>query len=138
MATVEWKYNYKFGGKYRYYGRGTPSSAYDVGLDDFVIDHLNKSRQLMVLHLSNMRRRGEGIVRSRSRVDTGLMKASVTGAGEFGTDVMKISFGWETFQPYYAPFQEFGTRQGITPMLAVYEAYNTVLGEMKSMFGGSN
>jgi hypothetical protein len=135
MATVDWKYNYKFSGKNRYYGSGTPSGAYDAGLEAFVIDHLNKSRQDMVLSLSNMRRRGEGIVRSRSRVDTGKMKSLVSGTGDFGTDILKISFGWESFQPYYAPFQEFGTRKGITPMLAVHTAYNTVLSEVQAMFG---
>lgn len=136
MAEVTWKYNYRFGGKSRYYGSGTPSGPFDSGLEAFVIDHLNKTRQQMVLDLSNMRRRGEGIVRSRSRVDTGNMKSLVTGTGDFGTDVLKISFGWESLRPYYAPFQEFGTRHGIAPMMAVYTAYNTVLGEVQAKFGG--
>lgn len=132
---MKWVYNYRFGGKSRYYGGGTPNSPYDAGLDAFVIDHLNASRQSMVLTLSNMRRKGEGIVRSRSRVDTGNMKSKVKGTGDFGTDVLKISFGWETADPYYAPFQEFGTRRGIKPMMAVYEAYNTVLRDVQAMFG---
>lgn len=135
MATVEWKYNYRFGGKHRYYGNGTPRGAYDVGLEAFVIDHLNQTRQQFVLSLSNARRKGEGIVRAKSRVDTGSMKSQVTGTGDFGTDRMKISFGWESFAPYYAPFQEFGTRDGIVPMLAVYTAYNTVLADVKAMVG---
>jgi hypothetical protein len=133
---VSFKYNYRFGSKYRYYGGGKPSGAYDTGLDEFVVDHLNTSRRDLILTMSNMRRRGEGIVRKRSRVDTGLMKRSVTGTGDFGTDVLKISFGWEPLYPYYAPFQEFGTRTGIEPMMAVYTAYHTILSELGAKLGG--
>ena len=85
--------------------------------------------------MSNERRKGEGIVRARSRVDTGNMKSLVTGTGDFGTDILKISFGWESFRPYYAPFQEFGTRRGIKPMMAVYTAFNTVLADMRAALG---
>lgn len=136
MAKVEFKYNYAFGSKNRYYGSGKPSGAYDVGLHAFVVNHLNKSRQRLVLDLSNERRKAEAIVRKKSRVDTGAMQRQVTGTGDFGTDVLKITFGWETLAPYYAPFQEFGTRRGITPMLAVYEAYNTALADVRRMVGG--
>jgi hypothetical protein len=135
MAQIGIKYNYNFGGAKRYYGSGTPSGAFDVGLSAFVVDHLNKSRQRLVLDMSNSRRRGEGLVRAKSRVDTGLMKSSVTGTGDFGTDIMKISFGWESFNPYYAPFQEFGTRNGITPMMAVLDAFNQVTTELQARIG---
>jgi hypothetical protein len=136
MAHVNFKYNYRFGGGYRYYRGGTPHGAQDTGLDDFVIDHLNKTRRQLILDMSNMRRRGEGIVRAKSRVDTGAMKRQVTGTGDFGTDILKISFGWEPLAPYYAPFQEFGTRRGIEPMYAVFDAYNQVLSELRTRLGG--
>lgn len=136
MARVEIKYNYRFGSRSRYYGEGKPSGAYDVGLEAFVIDHLNKSRRQLILDMSNARRRGEAIVRQRSRVDTGAMKSQVTGTGDFGTDILKITFGWEPLAPYYAPFQEFGTRTGITPMMAVFTAYNTVLSELSARLKG--
>jgi hypothetical protein len=100
------------------------------------VDHLNKSRQRLVLDLSNSRRRGEGLIRAKSRVNTGLMKSSVTGTGDFGTDILKISFGWEHNNPYYAPFQEFGTRDGIKPMMAVLDAFNSVTAELSSRLGG--
>ncbi|MFB7858783.1 hypothetical protein [Rhodococcus qingshengii] len=129
-TNIHLRYNYRFESAYRYYGSGTPSGAFDIGLSAFVINHLNKTRQELVLDMSNARRRGEAIVRQNSRVDTGLMKSQVTGTGDFGTDILKISFGWEAYRPYYAPFQEFGTRTGITPMMAVYTAYNTVLSEL--------
>lgn len=136
MAYIGIKYNYRFGGTNRYYGSGTPQGAFDVGLSAFVVDHLNKSRQRLVLDMSNARRRGEGMVRAKSRVDTGLMKRSVTGTGDFGTDILKISFGWEHRDPFYAPFQEFGTRTGITPMMAVLDAYNRVTTELQARLGG--
>lgn len=132
MAHISIKYNYNFGGSNRYYGSGTPSGAFDVGLSAFVIDHLNKTRQRLVLDMSNARRRGEGIVRAKSRVDTGNMKSKVSGTGDFGTDILKISFGWESYDPYYAPFQEFGTRNGIKPMMAVYDAFNAVTTELSA------
>lgn len=136
IAYIGIKYNYRFGGAQRYYGGGTPSGAFDTGLSAFVVDHLNKSRQRLVLDMSNARRRGEGIVRAKSRVDTGKMQDSVTGTGDFGTDILKISFGWESFNPFYAPFQEFGTRTGITPMMAVFDAFNSVTAELAARLGG--
>lgn len=136
MGKIGIKYNYNFGGAQRYYGSGTPSGAFDIGLSAFVVDHLNKSRQRLVLDLSNARRRGEGLVRAGSRIDTGKMKSSVTGTGDFGTDILKISFGWEQFNPYYAPFQEFGTRNGIIPMMAVLNAFNAVTTELSARLSG--
>ena len=132
MGNIGITYNYRFGGAQRYYGGGTPSGAFDTGLSAFVVDHLNKSRQHLVLDLSNARRRGEALVRAKSRVDTGQMQASVTGTGDFGTDILKISFGWEHDNPLYAPFQEFGTRRGITPMMAVLDAFNEVTAELSA------
>lgn len=137
MAKVTWRYNYRVTpGGYRYYGSGKPHGTYDTGLQAFVENALNNNRRQLILDMSNARRRGESIVRSKSRVDTGSMRSQVTGTGDFGTDVLKISFGWEPFAPYYAPFQEFGTRNGITPMMAVFDAYNTILAELKSRIGG--
>lgn len=136
MAYIGIKYNYRFGGAQRYYGGGSPGGAFDTGLSAFVVDHLNKSRQSLVLDLSNARRRGEALVRAKSRVDTGQMKSSVTGTGDFGTDILKISFGWESGNPYYAPFQEFGTRTGIAPMMAVLDAFTAVTAEIQARLGG--
>lgn len=107
-----------------------------MGLSAFVVDHLNKTRQHLVLDMSNMRRRAEAQVRAKSRVETGKMKASVTGTGDFGTDILKVSFGWEHDSPFYAPFQEFGTRHGIKPMMAVLDAYNQAVAELQARLGG--
>lgn len=136
MATVQMKYNYRFGAKNRYYGKGTPEGPTDIGLEAFVIDHLNKTRNQITVAMANGQRQGEAIVRARSRVDTGAMKRQVKSTGDFGTDILKISFGWEEWAPFYAPFQEFGTRRGITPMFAVKTAYDTVLANLQARLGG--
>jgi hypothetical protein len=132
MAYVEFKYNYQFGSSYRYYRGGSIRSAQNTGLSAFVVNHLNQTRQRLVLDMSNARRRGEGLVRARSRVDTGSMKRQVTGTGDFGTDILKITFGWEELAPYYAPFQEFGTQNGITAMKAVLNGYTQVVAELQA------
>lgn len=127
MARITWTYNYKFDGRSRYYGTPTSNAPWEVPLEAFLINHLNVSRQRLILGMSNIRRAAEAIVRTRSRVDTGLMKSRVMGTGDFGTDILKISFGWQALNPYYAVFQEFGTRNGIKPMMAVYTAYHYAL-----------
>ena len=60
------------------------------------------------------------------------MKSLVTGNGDFGTDILKIEFGWPDDHPHYAKFQEFGTRTGITPMMAVLDAYNATVVELQA------
>lgn len=134
MARFEFRYNYRFGNAVRYYGN--PQSRADdlLPLDAFVIDHLNTSRQTAILGMSNIRRQAEATVRRMSRVDTGLMRSSVTGTGDFGTDVLRITFGWEELYPYYAPFQEFGTRNGIIPMRAVHTAFHQALAATRRLF----
>jgi len=136
MATVKITYNYRFGAKNRYYGNGTPKGPTDIGLEAFVIDHLNKSRNQIVLAMAHGQRQGESIVKAKSRVDTGAMRRQVTSTGSFGTDILKITFGWEEWRPFYAPFQEFGTRNGIKPMFAVKTAYDTVLASLQKQLGG--
>jgi hypothetical protein len=137
MARIDFQYNYRIvDSKYRYYPGGTPQGAYDAGLAAMLINHLNLSRRDLILKMSNLRRKSESSVRKRSRVDTGAMKRQVTGTGDFGTDILKISFGWEPFAPYYAPFQEFGTRNGITPMMAVGSTYLEAVEELKRMVQG--
>jgi hypothetical protein len=137
MARIDFTYNYRVvDSKYRYYPGGTPSGPYDTGLAAMLINQLNLTRRDLILKLSNLRRQSEASVRRRSRVDTGSMKRQVTGTGDFGTDVLKISFGWEPFAPYYAPFQEFGTRNGIEPMMAVGSTYLEAVEQLKRMVQG--
>lgn len=137
MATTgwDWKYNYRFDGGYRYYSGGTPHGAQDIGLSAFVINHLNATRQQLILSMSNARRAGEATVRRMARVDTGLMKSEVTGTGDFGTEILKITIGWEANSPEYAPYQEFGTRTGIEPMMAVATAFTQAVDIVKKSVG---
>lgn len=133
MARITWSYRSNFDGRYRYYGTPTTNAPWETPLHAFLVNHLNQSRQTLILGMSNIRRQGEATVRMRSRVDTGAMRSQVTGTGDFGTDILKISFGWETLRPYYAPFQEFGTRNGITPMMAVHAAYHQAVPTMTKL-----
>lgn len=137
MATVDFKYNYRLSGnQYRYYEGSSPLGAFDTGLSVVLVNHLNHTRRDLILKMSNLRRKSEASVRRRSRVDTGSMRRQVTGTGDFGTDILKISFGWEPFAPYYAPFQEFGTRRGIEPMKAVLTTYIEATDELRRIVGG--
>lgn len=134
MARIDFQYNYRVvDSKYRYYPGGTPNGAYDTGLTAMLVNHLNLSRRDLILKMSNLRRQSEASVRRRSRVDTGAMRRQVTGTGDFGTDILKITFGWEPFAPYYAPFQEFGTRKGIEPMMAVGSTYLEAVNQLRAM-----
>lgn len=69
----------------------------------------------------------EQAVAARSRVDTGLMRRLADAVLTVRTDVSVLDFGWWEDSPYYAPFQEFGTRAGIQAMLAVYETHLEIM-----------
>lgn len=133
MAKITWNYNYTSrlapASKMYYNSRGGRD---DVRLTAFVIDHLNRSRSQVERSMSNILGRAVVDVKSRSRVDTGRMRRLVHGTKDFKTDIVKISFGWKEWAPFYAPFQEFGTSNGITPMRAVHTAYRKALAETRS------
>lgn len=135
MATIQWKYNYRTSlpGGYTYYGSGSPVGAQEEILQAFVIDHLNRSRGRLVQGLKGIEAKAKRDVIIRSRVDTGNMKSRVYSEGSYNTDILRIRFGWKELAPYYAPFQEFGTRTGIKPMRAVYAAYNNALPEVRRL-----
>lgn len=129
MASVQWKYNYKSSlpGASTYYHGGSANGAIAQGLYYFVTNHLNRSRGKIVTGLKAIEQSAKNDVRSRSRVATGNMKRQVMSTGDYGTDILKVRFGWRELEPYYAPFQEFGTRRGIEPMQAVYHAFQASL-----------
>lgn len=135
MASVQWKYNYrtKLPGGYTYYGGGSPVGAQERVLEAFVIDHLNRSRQKIVIGMKGIESKAKLDVARRARVDTGNLKSRTYSEGSYNTDMIRIRFGWKELAPYYAPFQEFGTRTGIKPMQAVYAAYNNALPEVKRL-----
>jgi hypothetical protein len=135
MATIQWKYNYKTGlpGASVYYHGGSANGALAAQLEHFVTDHLNRSRSFIVHSLIQTQHIAERDVRNRARVRTGAMKRQVFSTGDYGTDVLKMRFGWRELEPYYAPFQEFGTRDGIEPMRAVYDAFKAALPRVQRM-----
>lgn len=135
MATIQWKYQYRtrLPGGYTYYGGGSPVGAQEQVLEAFVIDHLNRCRKTLVTGLRQIEVKAKLNVQKRSRVDTGNMRNRVYSEGSYNTDILRIRFGWKEMAPYYAPFQEFGTRTGITPMRAVYAAYNEALSETRRL-----
>lgn len=136
MATIQWRYTYQRGTAPTYYRGGRSSGAQQLPLEAFIIDHLNTSRQTLILGLSNIRRQSEARVRARSRVDTGEMRRQVTSDWNFAGDRLHISFGWQALAPYYAVFQEFGTRNGITPMMAVYQSLHQAIPEVQRLIRG--
>jgi len=78
-------------------------------------------------YMEDSRVYAEMAVSARSRVDTGLMRHMADAVLTVRGDVFELNFGWWEGAPYYAPFQEFGTRNGIQPMLAVYETHLEIM-----------
>lgn len=136
MARFTWQTGNLPMSRYTYYGNPGRGAQWEAPLEQWFVNHLNVSRQTLILGLSNINRQAQAQVRGRSRVDTGRMKRSVMGTNDFGTDILKITFGWEAFKPFWAPFQERGTRTGITPMLAVYTAYHNALPNVQRLIRG--
>lgn len=75
--------------------------------------------------------RARRAVMERSRVDTGLMRASVESFLAISATEMRLEFGWWYGMPLWAIFQEFGTRNGITPMRAVHQTFHEVVLELR-------
>lgn len=134
--TLQWSVRYRAVSAPTYYRGGASAGAQQLPLDAFIFDHLNASRQTLILGLSNIRREAEANVRRRSRVDTGDMRRMVMSDYNFSGDRLHISFGWSAHTPYYAVFQEFGTRNGITPMLAVYQSFHNAIPQVQRLVRG--
>lgn len=136
MAKFVWRHSSIPLSRYTYYKVPGTGATWEAPLEQWFVNHLNVSRQTLILGLSNINRASQARVRNRSRVDTGRMKRLVTGTNDYGTDILKMTFGWESTRPFYAPFQEFGTRNGIQPMMAVHGAYHQALPEVQRLIRG--
>jgi hypothetical protein len=132
MASIQWKYSYHSGlpNAKTYYHGGSASGAMPQQLAYFATNHLNRSRGKIVTGLKKIEAKGKADVKSRARVQTGSMKRQVFSSGDYGTAILKVRFGWRELAPYYAPFQEFGTRHGIEPMMAVANAYEHAVSDL--------
>lgn len=62
-------------------------------------------------------------VNALSRVETGRMKSEVESYSSATGETFTLDFGWWEGNPHYAPYQEFGTSNGIEPMLAVHAVF---------------
>lgn len=136
MAKFTWQTSHMPHTRYTYYGNPGRGAQWEAPLEQWFINHLNVSRQTLILGLSNINRQAQAQVRARSRVDTGRMKRLVTGSNDYGTDILKMTFGWESLAPFYSVWQERGTRTGITPMLAVYTAYHNAVPNVQRLIKG--
>ena len=72
-------------------------------------------------------------VQSLSRVDTGRMRSDVESYVSEKQEQYVLDFGWWEGNPHYAPYQEFGTRNGITAMLAVHAVFEAQLDMLKAV-----
>lgn len=90
-------------------------------LDDFFEAELSRTRQEVM---------------ARSRVDTGYMRSNAESFKSATGQILRLEFGWDYGRPLYAVFQEFGTRNGITPMKAVHETFYGVLRRLEAEVGG--
>ena len=72
-------------------------------------------------------------VSALSRVETGRMKSEVESYLSAGSTEHVLDFGWWEGNPHYAPYQEFGTRNGITAMLAVHAVFEAQLDMLKAV-----
>lgn len=75
-------------------------------------------------------------VQSLSRVETGLMRHMADSLLHVRGNSYELLFGWDEGAPYYAPFQEFGTRNGIEPMMAVLKTFETIRAQLPGAFAG--
>lgn len=81
--------------------------------------------------------RARSAVMARSRVDTGLMRAMVDAFTALGHTELVLDFGWwgglaeGGTGPFYAPFQEFGTSNGVTPMRAVQRTFHEAVANIR-------
>lgn len=138
MAKIQWKYSYHstLPGAKTYYRGGSATGSIGLQLQYFVANHLSRVRGAVVKGLKTVEKDAKRDVINRSRVDTGRMKSRVFSTGDYGTEILKVRFGWRELDPYYAPFQEFGTRKGIKPMFAVHTAYRNALPKVQKVVNG--
>lgn len=138
MAKIAWKYSYKSSlpNAKTYYRGGTQGGAIGLQLQFFVNNHLSRVRGQVVRGMMAVEKNAKRDVINKARIDTGALKRQVFSTGDYGTQILKTRFGWRELAPYYAPFQEFGTRKGIKPMFAVHTAYRNALPQVRKVVNG--
>lgn len=114
-----------------YQGRYT-RRADDMPALEWGTGTLSRTYDLLVQVFEEEQQRARAEVMARSRVDTGFMRSNVESFMSATGTVLNLEFGWDYGRPLYAIFQEFGTRNGITPMKAVHETFYEVLRRLET------
>lgn len=103
-------------GEFTVHVPNNPSAAYATGM-------LSWGYENLFAYMEDSHRYAKQAVQNLSRVDTGLMRYMADSLLHVRGHVFELNFGWWEGAPRYAPYQEFGTRNGIEPMLAVYRVH---------------
>lgn len=106
-----------------------PSAAWATGMLSFADANVHEFFEESKVY-------AEMAVASRSRVDTGLMRHMADSLLHVRPMSYELLFGWDEGAPYYAPFQEFGTRNGIEPMMAVLATFEEIRARLPGAFAG--
>lgn len=120
------------------YPRST-TQRYTIATPDFppgewATDQLSSVYDRAHQGMESARARAHATVEHWARVDTGLMKASIYSSIDTAGERIEITYGWYADAPYYAIFQEFGTRF-IRPMHAVHRATEEIKSNWSQVLG---
>lgn len=119
MAGIEWESPYR---QQSQRGRFTDHTL-DVPIGVWATDQLSIWYERVRDHMEERQPEARDKVMTRSRVDTGYMRSNADSFFSATDKEIVLEFGWDEGRPFYAPFQEFGTDNGIEPMLAVYQTW---------------
>lgn len=103
-------------GRYTIRSQENPSLEWATGM-------LSATDASVHRYMETAKTEAEKALKTRSRVDTGLMRAMADSLLHVRSDTYELTFGWWEDAPHYAPYQEFGTSRGIEPMLAVQQTF---------------
>ena len=127
---------------WKYSGRAVHSRRrrYTVNVPDnpagtFATDSVSTYREEVDTVFQESAQAARAKVMGYSRVDTGYMRANVEAFTATPRESVSMEFGWDEGRPHYAPYQEFGTRKGIQPMMAVHRAFHETLADLQKKLG---
>jgi hypothetical protein len=131
MADIVWTTRYRPRSRSGIYNIDTP----DLPLTLWATDQMSQKYDELLNVMQQQMSVAHRAVRMRSRVDTGYMQAHALATETHSPRLLSISFGWFENDPFYARFQEYGTRTGIKPMMAVQKTYHEVWARVKTEVG---
>lgn len=129
---LDWKYTGRaVSSKRRRYTESLP----DNPAGTYATDSISLYRERVEDTFEEAAQEARAKVMGYSRVNTGFMRANVEGFTSTPRDSVSMEFGWDEGRPHYAPYQEFGTRNGIQPMMAVHRAFYETLAKLSRELG---